>query len=236
MLNWRAPVWGLVIGSILISTVFVSTSSGAIVFESKGWRITMPSWAEPVSGATVIEDPADPDILMIEIFKVFKGPVGDFGDMPSIVMTFTQIADYANTAKKIIINDESVSNHMSVDWTGFDMILASPGQASFNYDQMFPGTVNDLYSDQFNIAGPTEASMIAGTRSFTNLRFRDGIVPAGDDFTPGSFSGVIVIDPVFTDLGPTIFKLKEIPSIPEPASLVLLTCGASLMLRRRLKR
>ncbi len=234
MLSKRGPLWGLVLGSILISSVFVSISSASIVFESKGWQITMPSWAEPGSGAAVVEDPTeDDDVLMIEIFKVFKGPVGEFGDMPSVVMTFTQIGDFSNTAKKIVINDESVSNHMDVDWTGFDMMLVSPGLAKFNAEQMFGGP-SSLYTDQFNsVSLGREISPLTNDFIVTSLSFRDGVVPMGDDFTPGSFSGAIVIDPYFRDAGPVVFKLKEIPSIPEPASLALLSGGAALMLRRR---
>ncbi len=234
MLGKRGLLWGFVLGSILISIVFVSTSSASIVFESKGWRITMPSWAEPGSGAAIIEDPTDNDeVLMIEIFKVFKGSVGDNLDMPSIVMTFTQIGDFSNTASKIIINDESISNHMAVDWTGFDMMLVSPGLAKFNGEQMFGGP-NSLYLDQFeSVVVGREISPLTNNFIVTKLSFRDGIVPAGDDFTPGSFSGAIVIDPYFRDAGPAVFKLKEIPSIPEPASLALLSSGAVLMLRRR---
>ncbi len=236
MLVKRGPLWGVALGAILISTVFVSTSSASIVFESKGWRISMPSWAEPGSGAAVIEDPAEPDILIIEIFKVFKGTVGINGDMPSIVMTFTQIGDLSNTASKIVINDESVSNHMDVDWTGFDMILVSPGLAKFNGEEMFGGP-SSLYADQFSSVSLTgEISPLTGNPIGTHLSFRDGIVPMGDDFTPGSFSGAIVIDPVLRDAGPAVFKLKEIPTIPEPASLSLLLGGASLLLRRRMKR
>ena len=139
MLNKRLLTLTL---SLLIIPTLVSAE---MIFQDGGWNITMPSWTTSASGAAVVRDtsPAIPnDVMVLEIFKVFKGGPDMFGTMPSIVMTFEQMADDPQTINKIVITDETVHNFTTRDWYDFHFTLISPESAAvFNKAQSFPGEV-----------------------------------------------------------------------------------------------
>ena len=91
MLNTHfARRWRFVLPLSLI-LLTAPLASGAIVLESKGWRVTLPTWVAR-AGGVVVEDPAPDDVLLIQIVKIFRGDAGGVGDMPSVVASFTQIA------------------------------------------------------------------------------------------------------------------------------------------------
>ena len=222
------------LASVVALTVvmgIVSVASADIVYESKGWRFTMPNWSLPSSGAAVVEDQLGPnvqnpeDILLIELSKVFKGePSALTGSMPSIQIGITQIADDADTASQIVINDEAIMNLTSVAWTDFHMILVTADQVGFN-TALSEGLNTEPFSSMswggYNSVGATE------------LNFFDGIVGVGDQFSPGSLSGEIVIDVDLSSDEPVSFFLKEVPTIPEPATMAVLGLGGLTMLLRR---
>ena len=221
----------LVLGCALI-LLMASVSPAAIVFQSKGWQIAMPDWSLPQSGAAIIEDQStNPDVLNLEIFKVFKGSFNsETGDMPSIVMTFTQTASDGETASKIVINDESVTNQTNVAWDDYHLYLISgeDPQAKFNVEQTFPGGANNLYLGQFSSYQFSYTEDAA-----TGLSLSGGRVAVGDDLDMGSLSGAMVIDTNLSSSEAVIFKLKQVPSVPEPASMVLVGIGALALRRRR---
>ncbi|RPI62991.1 MAG: hypothetical protein EHM48_03185, partial [Planctomycetaceae bacterium] len=96
MLNARSRY--LLVGAVLVALLAgPMTAPAAILLESKGWRITMPSWAANQSGAAIIEDPGDPTTLVIQIVKNFRGSPDQNGLLPSIIMSFTQISSDAST-------------------------------------------------------------------------------------------------------------------------------------------
>ena len=67
----------------------------------------------------------------------------------------------------------------------------------------------------------------------TKLDFSDGLVPEGDDFRPGeASSGIVIVANPTMAIGEKI-RLKEYPTIPEPATLGLLLLGGLAVLRRR---
>jgi hypothetical protein len=222
------------LASIVALTVvlgIVSVASADIVYESKGWRFTMPSWSLPQSGAAIVEDQLGPnvqnpeDILLIELSKVFKGePSALTGSMPSMQIGITQIADDADTASQIVINDEAILNLTSVAWIDFHMILVTDDQVGFN-TALSEGINSEPFANMgwegFNSVGATE------------LNFWNGIVGVGDQFSPGSLSGEIVIDADLSGDEPVSFFLKEIPTIPEPATMAILGLGGLTALLRR---
>ncbi len=220
---------------VLVLAMGVSTASAEIVFVSKGWQITMPDWAGSTSGASVTEDPViapNPDeILLLEIFKVFKGDPDPFTMTEPLVLSFQQVE--ADAASKIVINDESVTNFTTLEWTGFEFSLGDPDNVvEFNEAQTFPGGGNDFYLDPFTTA-------VFGTNGGGNesLMLSDGgVVSVGDDFAPGSLSGALVID-VDTSGGQASFDLIEMAEtgeIPEPMTLSIMAAGGvGLLIRRK---
>jgi hypothetical protein len=228
----KRGVLGLTLSALGVILILAPAAHAAIVFESDGWRITMPSWAEPDSGVAVLKDNIpglSDDVLVLEVFKVFKGKVDPvFQTMPSVVMTFTQIGDDENTASKIVINDESVLNLTDVAWSDFHFALISPGQAQFLPKETFPGDGNDFFLDQF-----TKYSWDMTGDLATGLNLSGGQVAVHDSFAPGSQGGNLVIQTDLSGREPVVFMLKELPSVPEPASLVTLALGGAGILWRR---
>ncbi len=212
--------------------------SGDIIFEEAGWKITMPSWVEsPTGGAVVVRDtsPGIPDdVLVLEIGKIFKGSLGQFNEMPSVVMMFEQITNDA--PDKIVINDEAIVNNTTADWIDFHYILMGT-EASFNRAETFPSATGGNPDWDFDIAPFKQYSWRKNPQAGTEqLSLFDGVVPQGHTFFPGSPEGSLVID---VDLsGPQFvsFMFKEIPSIPEPATLLLLMLGGAVLTVHRRRR
>lgn len=210
--------------------------SASIITTVGGWSISMPSWALPEGGAIIVRDTGpgiSDNILMLEIAKVFKGSPDIFGGLPSILITFTQVAPDEETISKIVINDESITNSTTVAWHGFSMILVSPGQATFNRPQTFPGDFGGDPSQ--NLAHePFATHQWFGPSSGTEeLFFSGGIVGINGDFNPGSSAGSVVIDVDLSGSDPVVWKIKEIARVPDPATLAFLVIGSIAVLRRR---
>ena len=226
--------------TVVVALIILGVSqagSADVVFEEAGWKITMPSWVGSPTGAVVVRDtsPGIPDdVLVLEIGKIFKGQPGQFGEMPSIVMAFEQTDDSA--PDKIVINDEAVMNLMTVDWVDFHFILLGE-LASFNRGETFPSGVGGDPALDFDIAPFTEYSWYENPQAATEeLALEGGTVPAGDTFFPGTPNGSLVIDVDLSGQEFATFMFKEVPSVPEPASLFVLTVGATVLAARRRKR
>jgi len=219
---------------IFLLTLVAADSEGSILLNSKGWQITGPSVTNEFSASIIDDDNGNPDVLLIEIVKNFKAD-WEFGFGPSIILNFNQVADDASTAKKIIINDESISNNTDKDWYDFHWVLGTFNVASF--DQVETSKMDtDLFAQHsWNtwLDDPSDPT----TRK-EELALFDGVVPMGDAFYPGYKNGGIVIDidlPV-GDGDNAFFYLKEYPSVPEPATMSLLAIGGIAMLVRRKNR
>ena len=238
MLNTHfARRWRFVLPLSLI-LLTAPLASGAIVLESKGWRVTLPTWVAR-AGGVVVEDPAPDDVLLIQIVKIFRGDAGGVGDMPSVVASFTQIAPDDETATQIVINDESVTNDTSEDWVDYHFILAGLGYASYDQQATFPGVPGqDFYLDQFSQYewGLEKPDPNDPTTWVESLNLSDGVVPQGDAFNPGSLSGALYINVDLDfdgDSTNAFFAFKEYPTIPEPLSASLLLLGGVGLVRRR---
>jgi len=169
--------------------------------------------------------------VIIEIQKRFVGEPDEYGLMPSMYLEFIKMSEDA--VGQIIINDEYILNDTSEDWIDFHIELAVGGnqRAGFCY-QCIPS------GDQF------ETVVLSGSSGYlglpTRIDFRDGLVPndppGEDNFRPGHAYGamVIVTNPEM-GVGERIL-LKEFPTIPEPATLLVLLAGLGLACARMKRR
>ena len=214
-----------------------ATAQAALIYENAGgWRIT-GSGNDDGSPASVVVHPGPRDVLLIEITKVFVGRPDRYGYLPAIFLNFTQVNPDASTASKIVILDEDIQNNTARDWIDFHWYLFGYGNARFNTAETFPSDYK-LPGDNFNLtpfSGRSWSSQGTGPGEVEALNAFTGVVSKGDSFTPGGGpnGGELVIDVDLTAARPGFFILKELPTIPEPATLFLVTIGAALLIRRR---
>ncbi len=214
-----------------------ATVQAALIYENAGgWRIT-GSGNDDGSPASVVVHPGPRDVLLIEITKVFVGRPDRYGYLPAIFLNFTQVNPDESTASKIVILDEDIQNNTARDWIDFHWYLFGYGNARFNTAETFPSDYK-LPGDNFNLSpfsGRSWSSQGTGPGQVEALNAFTGVVAKGDSFTPGGGpnGGELVIDVDLTAARPGFFILKELPTIPEPATLSLVTIGAALLIRRR---
>lgn len=172
------------------------------------------------------------DTVVIQIDKVFNRPFSQDGFNYPIIIEFWKLS--ANATSKIIIRDEYIENETGREWIDYHMHLivdALNPQAGFD-----PNFIPD--GDQLE---DVSYALNYGYNGLPiQLRFRDtnaeGVPfsPPGENvFQPGYYGGqiVIVTNPQIQVGGH--FGLKEIPTIPEPATITLLGVAGAIMLRKR---
>jgi hypothetical protein len=202
-------------------------SPAAPIFTGGGWQIT--PGGNGANTVSVTQDDGDSGVLVLQLFKDYLQPVGQDGDMSSITLIFQQIGPDAQTASKIVINDELVSNHTGVAWTDFHWILGPMGYASFNQDETYPAGGVGFSTSPFISHEWTQTS------GDPTLSVFGGTLANNSSFNPG-YAGALVID---VNLGADggsangIFTLTEIPTIPEPMTMSLLAIGSVYLAMRR---
>ncbi len=206
-----------ILGGMGKGATYELSNSGWIVAVNEDWDI----------GVTV--DAVLGDAVVIEIQKRFVGEPDEFGLMQPMYVEF--IKDSETALNKIIITDEFITNDTTMPWIDFHIELAvsiSNPEAGFSRQSVPSG-------DQFSLVAIGNPSGYNGLP--TKITFASGLVPNNppgqDDFRPGYDSGamMIIVDPDM-EVGQRIL-LKEYPTIPEPATLVLLAAGTLVLLRRR---
>jgi len=233
----RAHVRFTILAFIAVSLFVVPSTAAIIQEDALGWRISVPDWAITLGASTVVHD-EDPNTLVLEISKVFTGELDKRGYLPSLFMNFTQVQPDESTAKKIVIADESIQNNTAEDWWDFHWYLITYGVASFNKAETFPSE-HAQPGDDFSLAPFTQhawSQQGTGVGMIEELSAYGGAVAKGDMFNPGGGpgGGDLVIDAqVGQTEEPAFFVLKELPTIPEPAVVALLSAGALTLLRRR---
>ncbi len=212
--------------AVLVLAVLTGVGKGAIYdLSNSGWIAAVnEDWDIGITVDAVLDD-----AVVIQIQKRFVGDPDDLGLMQPMYIEF--IKDSEEALEKIIIADEFITNDTSVDWIDFHIELAV---SIFDPEAGF-GVPTDPSGDQF------ETVIVNGTNGYnglpTKIDFYDGVVPADppdqDDFRPGWHSGYITIiaNPEM-EVGQRIL-LKEYPTIPEPATLILLVLGGLVLPGRK---
>jgi hypothetical protein len=178
------------------------------------------------------------DAVVIELDKTFFGGVDVYGNFDPLVVEFKKTS--ANASSQIVIRDEYIVNETSGEWDDFHMFLlvnAVSPEAGFDSTQTpYGDQLESVTYDKYFGYNPGPGALPIEL-NFVNTSGQGVSNVDGDDiFNPGYVSGEY--DPIVIVTDPSLpvgarFGLKEIPSMPEPISLVILLAGFGLW---RLKR
>lgn len=219
----------------VLCTVFVCPAlvqAVIVPLDDSGWAMVVSPSSEEVS--VPIVDGITNDAVYIQLGKTFSSPPED-GFFRPIIIEFEKI--FADATANIIIRDEYIVNNTGTEWIDFHMSLkvsvVNP-QAGFNPNFIPDGgqLENVYYSWNYGYEGlPIKLNFVDTDGSGVPSS------PPGDDvFWPGYMGGQIVIatNPDMQVGGR--FGLKEIPTVPEPATAVLLGIGGALLTLTRRRR
>ena len=223
--------WLVIMCTLFVCTVSVEATPVVIPLDDSGWAAVIDDvmlYETREVGAPYVFGIID-DAVIIQLDKTFREPLMD-GFFDPIVIEFQKIRQTDIT--NIIIRDERIANCTGSEWFDFHLHLTS-AFAGFNPDFIPDGDQleNVSYSMNFGYDGLP-----------VRLNFEDnnasGVPAAGDVFEPGRIAGqiMIVTDPEM-GVGPNFrFGLKEVPTVPEPATLALLGIGGLMALNRKRRR
>lgn len=218
--------------AVLVFTLTMTASFANAVstpLADSGWSIVTEEQAGGAVNVPLIYGVTE-DSVIIEIDKIFNQGFDGLNYEP-VSFKIEKTSDQA--VSNIIINDEYIVNSTGTEWFDFHMTIVN-GQtpfAGFNQNYIPDG---DLL----------ETVTFANNTGFNNLpvelHFQDadqqGVLSeiGNDNFMPGFFGGMIMIvtNPLM-QVGDS-FTIQETPSVPEPATVLLMSFGALAMLRKKI--
>ena len=191
----------------MLALIAGSASAGTIVTLGQGWEAEI---FEPVPGTvSLFVDPSPAGTLVIQKFAQFIQNDPFTGAPSAVLIQFRQISSDANTATRIVINDELITNSTGQTCTSFQMGLLDHGNAVWN----------QALSAGFSIA-PEFTTKTYSPDSQT-VTFAGGSLASGQSWAPGLVNGGMVIDINLGDSDPMVFTLKELPGIPAPGTALV---------------
>lgn len=176
------------------------------------------------------------DAVTIQIDKTFSRPFSEDGFNHPIIIEFEKTA--SDATPNIIIREEFIRNETGMEWIDYHMHLivdALNPQAGFD-PTFFPDgdQLEDVYYTwNYGYDGlPIQLHFVDtdGSGVLSSPPYEQG----ENVFQPGYFTDSQIV--IVTDPGMAVgehFGLKEIPTIPEPATLVLLGAGGVWILSRK---
>jgi len=238
---------GIVGLAVVLFMAFPAWASIVYTLENTGWQVEVPDIYE--GDAIVVVDAvysseeaenfglekSNGGFMVLEIYKDFTSQAFDLGMGQPIVLKFRLVDREAeNFVDTIIIRDELIANLTGRDWSDFHMCVA--GQPDLNG---FPVVAfDDSYG--FEAGGPGNPfqsvsygySEYMGIPVATKINLNNGVMPNGSEFTPGLGDSFVKIDTAMEE--GQYFILKEWPTVPETATLIVLGFGGIVLLRKRI--
>lgn len=214
---------------------------GAVSFPlaDSGWAVLGPSFMDlnvVVDDVHWSEDPAESYVL-IEIQKKHWVAPDENGNFSPITLTFVTNST-SEAVPNIRIADETIANFTGADWYDYHWILSKFEHASFNTDiPVYTGNPPDAPAGVWDVYPFEDYSWELGETT-ESLNVFTGVVPDFSVFSPGVYSNGYLEINVDLESAPERFSfdLKQLPTIPEPATLTILAMGAGAILRRRRRR
>ncbi|MGH7176927.1 MAG: hypothetical protein ACREJC_06080 [Tepidisphaeraceae bacterium] len=160
---------------------------------------------------------------------LFIEKTAQFTSLNAIDIVFRQIAP--TTVNQFVILDEAVTNQSGIAWTDFHMEILG---AAASFDPASTGASGGGGPIGFSIGPFTTASF---SNANHNLDIAGGTVPNNTTWFPGVGPGPGNGGALYFNATPspeepfTVFTLREVPTVPEPGTLMFLVVGACALLR-----
>ncbi len=231
---------GVLLAAVAVVLTGSLTAWAGIISEplgNSGWSVESAGGSASVTLDRDLYEEQGRRCVRIEISKDFTNP-----DLSPIYLNFFQAALDNATANRIIIVDENIYNNTGVPWYDFHWFVGYTDVAHFNRELTYPAVnpnsnesgSNMLLEAGWSIDPFTTHDWPSGQAiGAEELSAAGGTVPNHSVFHPGLASGELVIDVNLDGDSMVHFFLKELPTIPEPASLLLMGCGGLALLMRR---
>lgn len=223
--------------AVVLSLSVPAFGSVAFPLADSGWTV---SAASDLNVNVMVDDihwSEDPDdsYVLLQVHKKFRAAPDEQGNFSPIALTFVQTAADAETVPNIRIADEAITNLTGSPWRDFHWILSKFRYASFNTDvPVYVGEPSEAPAGVWGISPFGAYGWELGPTT-EELRVYDGVIPNWGSYYPGIHSsGALEINVDLPGAPKNFsFDLKELPTIPEPATLALLAAGSALMIRKR---
>lgn len=208
MLVVAGAAWG---GPITVQLVDPNTQ------QHSGWQVTI--FDDTVMSVTTVSVDSINNKVVIEKNAEFK-ELDIFGNPAAMTLLFQQVLPDAQTMTNLAITSESVKNSTGFNWIDFEMIVIDSGQVMWNPAASAGFTISPFTQSEFKN---------------NDLIFRafGGVVADGATWTPGVGGGELVAQIDLAASNPVSFSLKELPSVPSPSSLALLSLAGVVAIPRR---
>ncbi len=212
-----------ILSLLLIAFVAPFSNAGSVTLGDSGWA--MISSGDSVN---VHVDSVGFDEVTIRLEKTFTGDIDEFGFFNPILIEFEKISELARSS--IIIDSEMVLNNTNHTWHDYHMqLVIDPFNPEAGFTKSAPDGDNlegVSYQQNYGYYGlPIQLDFLNTQGS--------GVDPE-TTFNPGLVSGDILIQTNVTEMEiGDRFGLKQVPTIPEPATVLLLVLGAVPAIAKR---
>jgi len=226
----RAAV-GMFAGAVMLAAC-TSAQAGFQVLGTSGWTAEWDSGLDPF--VDIVVDHQTSNAVFIEKFVQFTQPFGPNGESPTINIVFRQTTPTA--VPFVVIEDEVVTNQTGRTWLDFHIELVDSGDAVYRPDLTLASGGPPPIG--WSIA-PFTTAVFGNGNTTLDIAGGPGIPSApapGSTWFPGDgpADGELWIQLNVHQTQPfTVWTLKERPTIPEPATLGLLSLGGMFLIRRR---
>jgi len=218
---------GVLLMLVVVMFFTVTTQAAVIELDDSGWAMVITSPGVSIPFVYGVTD----DAVYIEIDKSFDEEAsGQFLD--PIIFEFQKISEDA--VGTIVIRDEYVVNNTGVEWVDYHIFLvvdALDPEAGFDPQYIPDGDELEevYYSKFYGYDGLPIQLNFADTDGSGVASF-----PVGEDiFWPGNGSGqIVIVTNSELEVGER-FGVKQVPTVPEPATVLMLGLGGLLTLRRK---
>lgn len=220
---------------LVIGLLAIQVSAGEFILGESGWT-AYTNIDDDVSIELISMDTEFYQDMSISITKTFNNPIDQFGNFSPIIIEFKK-TNSEIVVPLINIVQENIINNTGVEWFDYHMFLAVdwfyPEAGFIEKDDINGDVLEDVqfddYTGLFGLPGQPGSGLPLELNCYNEAA---GGVADGSTFTPGNIT--ILVEPDL--MAPSqSFLLKQYPTIPEPATVLLLGTGILPAILKRKK-